>query len=301
MAPQWEGHLAGATPRWHDTLAVARAAEAAGFDMLWTTDDMLIEIGGERFGGWECWSWVTALATSTERIGVGTFVCGNTHRNPALLAKIADTVDEISGGRLTLGLGVGGSRVQHEAFGFQWDRRYSRFEEGIRIIRELLKTGRCNLHGEWYQLADCELRPRGPRPGGPPILVGTLGATPRMSRVIAQYADDWNVLLPWTGPTDPARIPPLRTAMDAACHRAGRDPATLRRSAGVAVSLNGAPTRFGTWDLTANAISGPPEALAEYLRAFAAEGIDQVQVLLGPSTVAGIEAFAPVLELLDQG
>ncbi|MBA2527367.1 MAG: hypothetical protein H0V18_16540, partial [Pyrinomonadaceae bacterium] len=97
----------------------------------------------------------------------------------------------------------------------------------------------------------------------------------------------------------PARIPPLRAAADEACHQVGRDPATLRRSAGIGVSLDGSRVGFGTWDLTTQAISGSPEQIAECLRGFAAEGIDQVQVFLGPTTVAGIKAFAPVLDLLD--
>jgi alkanesulfonate monooxygenase SsuD/methylene tetrahydromethanopterin reductase-like flavin-dependent oxidoreductase (luciferase family) len=298
--PQWEGHLGGRTPRWRDALAVAQAAEAIGFDTLWIIDDLLIDIDGARFGVWECWAWTAALAAATERIALGTFVCANTHRNPALLAKIADTVDEVSGGRLILGMGSGGGDTQHRAFGFAWDGRFGRFEEGIRIVRELLHTGRSGHRGTWYRLEDCELRPRGPRPDGLPILVGTVGAGPRMLRATALHADEWNVLLPWTGASDPARIPPLRTAADDACRQVGRDPASLRRSAGIGVSLGGSPVGFGPWDQTERAISGSPEQIAARLRGFAAEGIDRVQVFLGPTTVAGVEAFAPVLEQLDR-
>jgi alkanesulfonate monooxygenase SsuD/methylene tetrahydromethanopterin reductase-like flavin-dependent oxidoreductase (luciferase family) len=300
LVPQWEGHLGGETPRWRDTLAVAQAAEAVGFDTVWIIDDLLIDIAGERFGVWECWSWTAALAAATQHIALGTFVCANTHRNPALLAKIAETVDEISNGRLTLGMGSGGGDTQHRAFGFAWDSRFDRFEEGIRIVHELLHCGSSSLHGTWYQTEACELHPRGPRPAGLPLLVGTVGAGPRMLRATAQYADEWTILLPWTGPSDAARIPALRAAADAACRQIGRDPASLRRSAGIGVSLAGSPVRFGTWDQTTNAISGAPEQIAEALRGFAAEGIDQVQVMLGPTTVAGVEAFAPVLELLDR-
>jgi alkanesulfonate monooxygenase SsuD/methylene tetrahydromethanopterin reductase-like flavin-dependent oxidoreductase (luciferase family) len=261
----------------------------------------LIDIEGRRFGVWECWSWIAALAAVTQHIALGTFVCANTHRNPALLAKIADTVDEISGGRLTLGMGSGGGDTQHRAFGFDWDHRFGRFAEGIRIVHELLHTGHSTQHGTWYQTENCELRPRGPRPGGLPILVGTVGVGPRMLGATAQYADEWTVLLPWTGASDPARIPALRAAADEACRQVGRDPASLRRSAGIGISLGGSRVGFGTWDQTKNAITGSPEQIAECLREFAAKGIDQVQVFLGPTTVAGVEAFAPVLELLDRG
>jgi alkanesulfonate monooxygenase SsuD/methylene tetrahydromethanopterin reductase-like flavin-dependent oxidoreductase (luciferase family) len=154
LIPQWEGHFGGRTPRWSDALAVARAAEVVGFDTLWIIDDLLVEVDGKRFGVWECWSWIAALAAATEHIALGTFVCANTHRNPALLVKIADTVDEISGGRLTLGLGSGGGDTQHRAFGFDWEHRFGRFEEGIRIVRELLSTGRSDFRGRWYAHAD---------------------------------------------------------------------------------------------------------------------------------------------------
>jgi alkanesulfonate monooxygenase SsuD/methylene tetrahydromethanopterin reductase-like flavin-dependent oxidoreductase (luciferase family) len=300
IVPQWEGHLDGQTPRWGDALAVARAAEAAGFDTLWIIDDLLIDIEGERFGVWECWSWTAALAAATQHIALGTFVCANTHRNPALLAKIADTVDEISGGRLTLGMGSGGGDTQHRAFGFEWESRFGRFEEGIRIVRELLHTGHSTFHGTWYQTEDCDLRPRGPRPDGLPILVGTVGAGPRMLHTTAGYADEWTVLLPWTGASDPARIPPLRAAADDACLQVGRDPASLRRSAGIGVSLGGSRVGFGTWDQTDRAITGTPEQISDCLRGFAAEGIDRVQVMLGPTTIAGVEEFASVLEVLDR-
>jgi alkanesulfonate monooxygenase SsuD/methylene tetrahydromethanopterin reductase-like flavin-dependent oxidoreductase (luciferase family) len=301
LVPQWEGHLAGQTPRWTDALAVAQAAEAVGFDTLWIIDDLLIDIAGARFGVWECWSWTAALAAATQHIALGTYVCANTHRNPALLAKIAETVDEISGSRLTLGMGSGGGDTQHRAFGFDWKHRFDRLEEGIRIVHELLHTGQSTFRGTWYQTEECELRPRGPRPEGLPILVGTVGIGPRMLQATAQYADEWAILLPWTGASDPARIPLLRAAADEACRRVGRDPASLRRSAGIGISLGGAPVGFGTWDQTAHAITGTPEQIAARLSAFAAEGIDQLQIFLGPTTVAGVEAFAPVLAQLDRG
>ena len=123
-----------------------------------------------------------------------------------------------------------------------------------------------------------------------------------MTRIaIAQSADEWTVLLPWTGASDPARIPALQAAADEACRQVGRDPTSLRRSAGIGISLGGSRVGFGTWDQTKHAITVSPEQIAECLREFAAQGIDQVQVFLGPTTVADVEAFTPVLELLDRG
>ena len=111
-------------------------------------------------------------------------------RNPALLAKMADTVEEISGGRLILGLGAGWNEPEYRAFGYPFDHRVDRFEEGIEIITSLLRTSHCDLDGRWYQVRDCELRPRGPRPEGPPIVIGTAGE--RMLSLTAKYAGGWN-------------------------------------------------------------------------------------------------------------
>jgi alkanesulfonate monooxygenase SsuD/methylene tetrahydromethanopterin reductase-like flavin-dependent oxidoreductase (luciferase family) len=221
-------------------------------------------------------------------------------RNPALLAKMADTLDEISGGRLILALGAGWHEPEFRAFGFPFDRRIARFEEGLRIVHALLREGRVDFDGAFYQVRGCELRPRGPRPNGPPLWVGTFGE--RMLRVTARYADAWN--MEWTA--DAADTLPWRVKVDAACAEVGRDPATLARTACVMVDLPGWESRPGRdWitDLRADVgpATGSAEHLAAVLRGYAAAGIDHVQVLLAPNTLAGIEAFAPVLERLDRG
>ena len=155
---------------------------------------------------------------------------------------MADTVDEISGGRLILGLGAGDYEDEHRAFGMRWDHRVSRFAEALAIIHPLLRHGRVDFAGEYYQARDCELRPRGPRPAGPPILIGALAHGPRMLDLTARYADVWNG---WIADrrTHPDVVPPLREAVDAACRAVGRDPATLGRSLTVGVAFGGR----GTW------------------------------------------------------
>ena len=169
--------------------------------------------------------------------------------------------------------------------------RLGRFEEAIAIIATLLREGRVDFLGKYYQARECELRPRGPRPHGPPILVGT--SRPRMLQLTARFADSWNA--EWKRPDE---LPALLAAVDAACREAGRDPATLERTAAVRVGLPGAvPRPLGG---TAQ-ISGPPDELAAPLRAYADAGITHLQIWLNPNSVAGIEAFAPVLQLLDQG
>src|ERR687893_2015533 len=183
--------MAGATPRWSDLAAIARRAEEVGFDSLWVQDHLLFRYPDqEPEGPWESFSLLAALAAVTSRVELGTLVTCVSYRNPALTAKIADTIDEISGGRLILGLGAGWHEPEYAAFGFPYDHRVSRFEEALQIITALLRTGHVDFQGAYYTARDCELRPRGPRPEGPPILVG--GSGERMLRIAARYADAWN-------------------------------------------------------------------------------------------------------------
>ncbi len=295
--PFSERQMQGVTPRWQDIVTIARRAEEVGFDSIWIADHLLFRFEGiEPRGGYECLTLLSALAASTSRVELGTLVVCTSFRNPALLAKIADTVDEISGGRLILGVGAGYHEPEYRAFGYPYDHRVSRFEEALQIIAPLLKTGQVDFEGKYYQARDCELRPRGPRPGGPPIMIGTKGA--RMLKLTAQYADLWNGWVAFDK-SSPAEVPPLRELVDAACRDVGRDPATLGRTMTVLVDF------VGTSDLAARVIRpdsnpepivGSPAEIARALHAFTAEGISHIQVVLQPNTLEGIERFAPVIE-----
>ncbi len=287
------------TPRWADIRAMARTAEAVGFDSLWIEDHLVFRRDGqEPQGVWEGWALLTAVATVTSRVELGPLVSCMSFRGPALLAKMADTVDEISGGRLILGLGAGWHEPEYRAFGFPFDHRVSRFEEGLRIVHGLLRHGAIDFAGRFYQARDCELRPRGPRRQGPPILIGSIGA--RMLGLAARFADLWNAYFTHTK-NRATGVAPLRAEVDAACRAAGRDPATLGRTAAVFVDM--APGRRGGPPLPEHwqfpLLAGPPEALAAELRAYARAGISHVQLWLEPNTVESLEAFAPVLEILD--
>jgi alkanesulfonate monooxygenase SsuD/methylene tetrahydromethanopterin reductase-like flavin-dependent oxidoreductase (luciferase family) len=304
LLPQMEESMGGRTPRWVDLAEMARRADEIGFDAIWVTDHLVLHPpgrGGSK-GIWECWSMLAALAAVTRRVAIGPLVSAIGFRNPALLAKMADTVDEIGGGRLVLGLGAGSYEKEHHEFGFRFDHRVARLEEALVIIRSLLRGERTNFDGAHYHVRDCELRPRSDRIGGPPILVGCLAHRPSMLRLIARHADIWNAWLAF-GRSRHDRIPRLRAALDAACAEVGRDPATLQRSACVLVGLE--DDVFGTLvpshlrsKVTLEPLAGSPQAIAEGLAAFADEGISHVQVMLAPSTIASIEAFASVLELL---
>src|SRR5687768_17318302 len=197
LVPETEGQMNGETARWTDILAMTKMAEAVGFDSVWVTDHLIHRSETETRGPWECWSLLSAIAAVTERVEIGPLVLCAGFRNPALLAKMADTVEEISGGRLILGLGAGWNEPEYRAFGYPFDHRVDRFEEALTIIGGLLRDGHIDFEGQYYRARNCELRPRGPRPNGPPIMIGTTGK--RMLELTARHADQWNV---WFGPID---------------------------------------------------------------------------------------------------
>ena len=216
-----------------------------------------------------------------------------------MLAKMAATVDEISGGRLILGLGAGWNEAEYRAFGFPFDHRISRFEEAFTIIRTLLRDGAIDFDGKYYQARDCELLPRPARPGGPPLLIGSSG--PRMLAITMPHADAWNAWYDDTG-NSPAGVAPLRDRVDEACRLVGRDPADIERSVAVYVRLSGGQGRVrGAADSAeVRPLEGPPELLAETFRAYAGQGLSHLQLVLDPISAASIEALVPVLEILDR-
>ncbi|HYI15920.1 MAG TPA: LLM class flavin-dependent oxidoreductase [Thermomicrobiales bacterium] len=283
-----EQMMGGANPRWDDVLAMARTAEAVGFDFVGVLDHL-------RENYWEGWSILAALAAATERIELLSYVSCTSYRNPALLAKIAETVDEISGGRVILGLGAGDSDTEHHIFGFPRDKPVSRFAEAVEIVTTLLREGRIDFDGEYYHLQDCELRPRGPRPDGMPILIGNLGG-PRMRKLTVRYADIWTASGLETGNTLDG-IVAAQARVDADCREAGRDPASLARMADVFVELPIGAGRTAAWTEIAP-ISSTTDEIAAALRSFEEAGITHAMIWIEPNNIAGLEAFAPVIATL---
>jgi alkanesulfonate monooxygenase SsuD/methylene tetrahydromethanopterin reductase-like flavin-dependent oxidoreductase (luciferase family) len=286
--------------RWPDLRAMALRAEELGFDSVWTGDHLLYRRPGDdrARGPWEAWSVLAGLAAVTSRITLGPLVAATAFHAPAMLAKKAATVDEISGGRLVLGLGAGWNETEFTAFGFPFDRRISRFAEAFTIIRTLLREGAIDFAGEFYTARDCELVPR-PRAGRPPLLIGSTG--PRMLEIAAPHADAWNAWFDAFG-NRPAGIAPLRERVDAAARAAGREPSEIARTVAVFVQLPGGRGRVQ--GETANdaipPVTGSPAEIAATMRAFAAEGIAHVQLVVDPITLASLDALAPVLEDLDR-
>jgi alkanesulfonate monooxygenase SsuD/methylene tetrahydromethanopterin reductase-like flavin-dependent oxidoreductase (luciferase family) len=298
--PNWSGSLDGQPPRWRETVAIARQAEDVGFDSVWVADTVLVRPDqSATMGYWECWSLLAALAAVTSRVELGSLVTGGSFRNPVLLANQANTVDEISGGRLILGIGAG-EAGQYRELGLSDVDRYQRLEEVLSITRSLFRHRHAHFVGRHYEVRDAELPLRGPRPGGPPIMLGTYPTPgPRMRRLAAQYADGWNGWLAFDT-SSPEAVQPARLGLDEACREIGRGPETLWRSVAVGVSLPGRRLTFGPWDISAGALTGSADELAQKLRAFAREGISHVQVYLGHSTHDDVDRFASVLELLHE-
>ena len=304
VLPLYEGMLGDRTARSSDIRTMAQRAEKLGFDSVWVFDHLLLPIDqwieqAHALGAWEGWSMLTAVAASTSRVEVGSLVLCTNFRNPALIAKMADTVDEISDGRLVLGLGAGSIGEEFTRFGFSADNRVGRFEEAVQIISGLLRDGEIDFSGRFYQVRNCMLRPRGPRENGPPILIGA--RRERMFRIAARYADMWNGA--W--PNRAEQMQPQLDLLNEACHKAGRDPSSLARTAGVMIDIEEAnPNREWIWARLAREdaqpLSGSTEEIAEALLEYHRLGIEHIQVWLNPTTLAGLEAFAPVLSHLDQ-
>lgn len=289
--PHWTGAWDGEDPRWGDVLQTARAAEQAGFASVWVFGHHYLRFErGRPWSLWDPWSLLAALAAATERIALGSLMSCTAHANPVLLARAAATVDEISGGRLLLGIGGGYFGAEFQALGIPAGQRVDRFEEAVQIITGLLRQGRVDFAGRFYR-ADLELGLAQCRPGGPPILIGA--SQPRMLGLAARYADLWNAWLPFS--TDPGGdLRALRRGLERACAREGRDPATLGRTAAVAVGVLGRTVRYGPYEMV-NLGASNGEIL-DRLREIEALGIEHVQFCFAPATPRGIEAFAPVVE-----
>jgi probable F420-dependent oxidoreductase len=284
MLPLGESEAGG----WTNLRALALAAEEHGLDSVWGADHLIFRDDGETTGIHECWTVLTAIAAITERVEIGPMVLALPFRNPALTAKMAAELDEVSAGRLILGLGCGWHEPEFDAFGYPFDHRVSRFEEGMRILAPLLREGAVTFEGEYHRAVDAELRPRPIRPNGPPILIA--GKQPRMLGLVAEYADQWNAA--WFGPPAAAdelrkRITNLRAALD----EAGRDPATIEMTAGIFVAFDGAE------DAPETAIRGTIEEVAKKLAGYAELDVRHLITHVWPRTPDAVRQLAQAAAL----
>jgi alkanesulfonate monooxygenase SsuD/methylene tetrahydromethanopterin reductase-like flavin-dependent oxidoreductase (luciferase family) len=282
---------------WPELREMAVTAEAVGFDCVWVGDHLLCRTESGARGPWEAWSLMAAIAAVTERVQIGPLVAATSFHSPAMLAKKAATIDEISNGRFILGLGAGWNRTEYDAFGFPFDHRASRFEEAFTIIRTLLRDGAIDFSGEYYTVRDCELVPR-QRPGGPPLMIGSQG--PRVLRASLPHVDMWNAWHAWYGNT-PEGLATMMTKIDAACREVGRDPAEVSRTVAILIQAPGGSGRIygDTEHEGSDAITGSPSDIAAALHQFSMSALDHVQLVVDPITIESIEWLGDALSALD--
>jgi alkanesulfonate monooxygenase SsuD/methylene tetrahydromethanopterin reductase-like flavin-dependent oxidoreductase (luciferase family) len=267
---------------WPEYVAMARTVEEIGLDSVWVGDHLLYraDTDGPQRGPLEAWSLAAGLA------------CTAFHP-PGVLARMAATVDEISGGRLTLGLGAGWNEPEFGAFGLAWDHPASRFEEAFSIIRRLLSGERVTHVGRFYRTADAVVLPRPAR--SPRLMVGSLGR--RVLSAALPWVDAWNAWGPWCGNTPEgfaaanARVSDLAVGL-------GRYPDTIDRSVCVYTELAPAPGEVAFRE-DAPPLTGSPAAIAAGIRAFGEAGADEVIMVLNVVTERSIRSLGAVLELLD--
>jgi probable F420-dependent oxidoreductase len=273
---------------WPRVRQLATFAEDGGIDSLWVYDHLVFRFPGEPEDGiHEAWTLLAAVAATTRRAELGTIVLGTGFRPPALLAKMAATLDEVSGGRLILGLGTGWHEPEYTAFGYPFDHRAGRFEEALSIIGPLLRGERVTLHGRWHDVEDAVLIPPPPRPsrlpGRVPLLIAAKGE--RVLRLTARHADAWNTA--WFGfPNE--RFDQRRNDLVVACEAEGRDPATVEITVGLTIdSARGAGGRPGASD----ALAADVDEVARALDAWREAGAGHVQVDLRPVTERTVEVL----------
>jgi alkanesulfonate monooxygenase SsuD/methylene tetrahydromethanopterin reductase-like flavin-dependent oxidoreductase (luciferase family) len=270
--------------RWPEYRALARAAEESGFDSIWVGDHLLYRAPDR--GPWEAWTLLAALAAATERVALGPLVACASFHPPGLIAKMAATVDEVSGGRLVLGLGAGWYEAEYAAFGLPYDRRVSRFAESFAIVRGLLAGERVTLAGAHSSADDAVLRPAPAR--RIPLMIGSNG--PRMLSIALPHVDAWNTWFEDYGNAAEG-FAALDERISAAARDVGRDPAEIERSACLLVALDGAGARVSA----AGAAPVPAARTADAVRELGDAGADEVILVADPIDERSIRTLGELI------
>lgn len=270
----------GVAPSWDAVDAKVAAAEDVGFDLVTIPDAITFE----GAGFWEAMVMAGAIAASTDTIGITHSVVNAPLRPPALVALAAQTIDEVSGGRYTLGIGAGNSPDDYEAFAIDADPRVSRFADTIAVVSALLRDGAVDHDGPYATAHTDRFEPRGPRPGGIPLNVAAGG--PRMIELVARHADEWNWWGSATGESD--HLPEVLDRLDAALAETGR---AVRRTLDV-------------YTVDPLGLRGDAQSVDELVGTLAALPVDEVRVDVAVADgrdVEAVEAMAPVVEALHGG
>lgn len=282
-------------PSWESIKEQALAAEAVGFDLIAIPDAFLYRLPDKTIGFWESVSVAAAMAEATTSIEIGHFTLNTPYRQPALIASIGRTLDEISGGRYRLGLGAGNTPdADYAAAGAPSDRRYSRFSEAIQIIHGLLRGEEVSFDGEHHSVERSQLVLEGPRPKGPPIVIGAF--KPRMMRLAARYADQWGGHVA-EGPPTVEAFRPMIEELERACEEVGRDPDTLSRSVDVLVDPLGRWAEFRP-EAAGRAITGSSEEIADTILEFRELGIEEFRCETAGPLSTGAETIESMEEIV---
>jgi alkanesulfonate monooxygenase SsuD/methylene tetrahydromethanopterin reductase-like flavin-dependent oxidoreductase (luciferase family) len=275
--------------RWSDYAGMARAAEESGFDSVWLGDHLLYRGDGrEERGPWEVWTMLAGLAAVTERVELGPLVACASFHPPGLIAKMAATVAEISGGRFVLGLGAGWNETEYRAFGLPYDRRVSRFEESFEIVRRALAGERVTLQGRFWTADDLVVLPLPER--AIPLMIGSYG--PRMLAATLPHVERWNTWYARYGNTVEG-FAELNVFVTEQCELAGRDPATLYRSTAVLVELDSAAAKRPHSDTESRPVA--PDDLPGHLLGLEQAGADEAILILRPITESSIRTLGALL------
>ncbi len=270
------GFWTGNGQTWDDTLEGCRHAEATGWDGIWYADHFMPNEDNVDQPIHEAWSVLAAIAAAVPRVRIGPLVAGNTYRNPALTAKIATTIDHISGGRVVLGLGAGWQENEHEKYGFDFGSlksRVDRLDEAVEIITSMIGNHRTDLDGEYYTIVDAPLDPK-PVQNPIPLLIGGQGRK-RTLRTAAMYANEWNY---WGMPPD---IEELCGVLDDHCENVGRDPAEIERSAVALMFISedeGFVSKMRERDFGRATIVGTPDEVVDIVGGYQDIGLDELIV-----------------------
>jgi F420-dependent oxidoreductase-like protein len=251
---------------WEEVLALAQHAERTGWDGVWFADHFMPNSDDAAGDTLECWAVLAGLAVAVPRVRLGSLVCGNTYRHPAVLANIAASVDVMSGGRLVLGIGAGWQENEHAKYGIDFHDvagRLARLDEACAIIKALTTEGRAAFAGDHYQLDDAPLEPK-PLQDPLPLLVGGGGEKVTL-RIAATHADEWNT---WG---DPEVLAHKIGVLHRHCEDVGRDPSLIRVSAQTLVSFDEVevPERMQGRMLVGTA------RMVEAMGAYAEAGVDE--------------------------
>lgn len=268
--------------RWDEIVAMARAAETAAFDSLWLGDHLLYRGEDRRERApWDAWTQLAALGAITARVTLGPLVAATSFHPPGLIARMAASIDEISGGRFVLGIGAGWNEPEFTAFGIPFDHLASRFEERFTIVHRLLAGEHVTFDGEYEHVRDAVLLP--PAARRVPVMIGSTG--PRVLRASLPHVASWNAWFSWYGNTADG-FAKKSGEIDALCREVARDPREVGRSACVLVADG--PPRERAHDVAPVAVA----RLAAHLRELADAGADEAILVLDPIDERSIHAAA---------